>query len=110
MTPNTHSDTIAPRQKTKVTRASAEERNNKAAACEAFDTLFDERDSAAVPRFWFPYYVQHSAHDELGRDGVFGLVKCPCSKTHFPLDPGSGAPGHHMPHIVRRATTRNDAP
>ena len=63
MTPNTHSDTIAPRQKAKATRASAEERNNKAAACEAFDTLFDERDSAAVfderdsaavQRFWFP--------------------------------------------------------
>jgi predicted SnoaL-like aldol condensation-catalyzing enzyme len=48
---------------------------NKALALEAFDTLFNKRDYAAAERFWSPNYIQHSAHIEPGRDGLFNLVK-----------------------------------
>jgi predicted SnoaL-like aldol condensation-catalyzing enzyme len=48
---------------------------NKAIVLEAFDTLFNERDYAAAARFWSPNYVQHSAHIEPGRDGLFNLIK-----------------------------------
>ena len=48
---------------------------NKALVLEAFDTLFNKRDYAAAERFWSPHYVQHSAHIEPGRDGLFNLVK-----------------------------------
>jgi predicted SnoaL-like aldol condensation-catalyzing enzyme len=52
----------------------AEERN-KAFVLEAFDTLFNRRDYAAAQRFWSPDYIQHSAHIEPGRDGLFNLIK-----------------------------------
>ena len=48
---------------------------NKAIVLEAFDTLFNKRDYAAAERFWSPNYVQHSAHIEPGRDGLFNLIK-----------------------------------
>jgi predicted SnoaL-like aldol condensation-catalyzing enzyme len=48
---------------------------NKAFVLEAFDTLFNRRDYAAAQEFWSPRYIQHSAHIEPGRDGLFGLVK-----------------------------------
>jgi predicted SnoaL-like aldol condensation-catalyzing enzyme len=48
---------------------------NKALVLEAFDTLFNRRDYAAAQRFWSPDYIQHSAHIEPGRDGLFNLVK-----------------------------------
>src|SRR5258705_4588028 len=48
---------------------------NKAIVLEAFDTLFNRRDYAAAERFWSPNYVQHSAHIEPGRDGLFNLIK-----------------------------------
>jgi predicted SnoaL-like aldol condensation-catalyzing enzyme len=41
----------------------------------AFDALFNERDYAAAQKLWSPHYVQHSAHIEPGRDGLFNLVK-----------------------------------
>src|ERR1700737_473659 len=53
----------------------ADEERNKAFVLEAFDTLFNRRDSAAAQRFWSPDDIQHSAHIEPGRDGLFGLVK-----------------------------------
>ena len=49
--------------------------NNKALVLAAFDTLFNTRDYAAAERFWSPHYVQHSAHIEPGRDGLFNLIK-----------------------------------
>jgi len=49
--------------------------NNKAIVLEAFDTLFNKRDYSAAERFWSPNYIQHSAHIEPGRDGLFNLVK-----------------------------------
>ena len=48
---------------------------NKQIVLEAFDTLFNRRDYAAAARFWSPHYIQHSAHIEPGRDGLFNLVK-----------------------------------
>ena len=50
-------------------------KKNKAIVLEAFDTLFNRRDYAAAERFWSPDYIQHSAHIEPGRDGLFNLVK-----------------------------------
>ena len=49
--------------------------NNKALVLAAFATLFNTRDYAAAERFWSPHYVQHSAHIEPGRDGLFNLIK-----------------------------------
>ena len=48
---------------------------NKALVLEAFDTLFNRRDYAAAERFWSPDYIQHSAHIEPGRDGLFNLIR-----------------------------------
>ncbi len=49
--------------------------NNKALVLEAFDTLFNKRDYVAAERYWPPHYIQHSAHIELGREGLFNLIK-----------------------------------
>jgi predicted SnoaL-like aldol condensation-catalyzing enzyme len=49
--------------------------NNKEIVLEAFDTLFNKRDYTAAERFWSPDYIQHSAHIEPGRDGLFNLIK-----------------------------------
>src|SRR5437016_3215856 len=48
---------------------------NKALVLEAFDTLFNKRDYAAAEKYWSPNYIQHSAHIEPGRDGLFNLIK-----------------------------------
>src|SRR5258706_4124296 len=48
---------------------------NKALVLEAFDTLFNKRDYVAAERYWSPHYIQHSAHIEPGREGLFSLVK-----------------------------------
>ena len=51
------------------------EQQNKAFVLNAFDTLFNKRDYTAAERFWSPNYIQHSAHIEPGREGLFALVK-----------------------------------
>jgi predicted SnoaL-like aldol condensation-catalyzing enzyme len=51
------------------------ESRNKAIVLQAFDTLFNKRDYAAAEKFWSPRYIQHSAHIEPGRDGLFNLIK-----------------------------------
>jgi len=51
------------------------ELKNKAIVLEAFDTLFNKRDYVAAERYWSPNYIQHSAHIEPGRDGLFNLIK-----------------------------------
>ena len=56
-----------------MTKTSTEQ--NKALVLEAFDTLFNKRDYAAAERLWSPDYIQHSAHIEPGRDGLFNLIK-----------------------------------
>jgi predicted SnoaL-like aldol condensation-catalyzing enzyme len=48
------------------------ESKNKALVLEAFNTLFDY---AATEHYWSPHYIQHSAHIEPGRDGLFNLIK-----------------------------------
>ena len=48
---------------------------NKRLVLEAFDTLFNKRDYAGAEKFWSPHYIQHSAHIEPGREGLFNLVK-----------------------------------
>ena len=51
------------------------EQRNKALVLDAFDTLFNKRDYAAAEHFWSPDYIQHSAHIEPGRDGLFNLIR-----------------------------------
>ena len=48
---------------------------NKALVLEAFDTLFNKRDYAGAERYWSDRYIQHSAHIEPGRAGLFNLVR-----------------------------------
>jgi len=51
------------------------EQRNKALVLEAFNALFNKRDYASAQRFWSPDYIQHSAHIQPGREGLFELVK-----------------------------------
>lgn len=48
---------------------------NRALVLEAFETLFNKRDYKAAERYWSPNYIQHSAHIEPGREGLFNLVR-----------------------------------
>ena len=48
---------------------------NKALVLDAFDTLFNKRDYQAAEQYWSPNYIQHSAHIEPGRDGLFNLIR-----------------------------------
>ena len=48
-------------------------------------TLFNKRDYVAAERYWSPDYIQHSAHIEPGRDGLFSLIKnVPSTLRHEP--------------------------
>jgi len=49
--------------------------DTKAFVLEAFDTLFNRRDYAKAAEFWSENYIQHSAHIEPGRDGLFNLIR-----------------------------------
>ena len=61
------------------------ESKNKALVLEAFDTLFNKRDYAAAERFWASNDIQHSAHIEPGREGLFNLIKgTPASLKYAP--------------------------
>jgi predicted SnoaL-like aldol condensation-catalyzing enzyme len=60
---------------------------NKALVLKAFDTLFNKRDYAAAERFWSPNYIQHSAHIEPGREGLFNLIKS--SPPNLQYEPGT---------------------
>jgi len=62
------------------------EENNKALVLEAFNTLFNQRDYEAAARYWSPNYVQHSAHIEPGREGLFNLIKA--SPASLKYEPG----------------------
>ena len=52
-----------------------QQEKNKALVLEAFDTLCNKRDYAKAETFWSPKYIQHSAHIEPGREGLFNLLK-----------------------------------
>jgi predicted SnoaL-like aldol condensation-catalyzing enzyme len=56
---------------------------NKQIVLEAFDTLFNKRDYDAAARFWSPNYIQHSAHIEPGREGLFNLIKALPETLHY---------------------------
>ena len=61
------------------------QQRNKDLVLEAFDTLFNKRDYATAETFWSPRYIQHSAHIEPGREGLFNLVKsAPPTLKHEP--------------------------
>jgi predicted SnoaL-like aldol condensation-catalyzing enzyme len=65
-------------------RSDIAEQNN-ATVLRAFDTLFNKRDYAAAERYWSPSYIQHSAHIEPGRAGLFNLIKSlPPTLKHEP--------------------------
>jgi predicted SnoaL-like aldol condensation-catalyzing enzyme len=51
------------------------QQQNKALVLDAFDTLFNKRDYKAAEGYWSLNYIQHSAHIEPGREGLFNLVK-----------------------------------
>ncbi len=48
---------------------------NTALVLDAFDALFNKRDYEAAERYWSPNYIQHSAHIQPGRQGLFDLIK-----------------------------------
>jgi predicted SnoaL-like aldol condensation-catalyzing enzyme len=62
------------------------EARNKALVLKAFDTLFNKRDYAAAERFWSAQYIQHSAHIEPGREGLFNLIKS--APANLKYEPG----------------------
>jgi predicted SnoaL-like aldol condensation-catalyzing enzyme len=55
--------------------AQSQEQQNKELVLKAFHTLFNERNYAAAESFWSPNYIQHSAHIEAGRNGLFHLIR-----------------------------------
>ena len=55
--------------------AKSNRQKNKELVLEAFDTLFNKRDYEKAKEFWSADYIQHSAHIEPGREGLFNLVK-----------------------------------
>ena len=65
-------------------RTTSEE--NKTLVLQAFDTLFNKRDYVAAERYWSPNYIQHSAHIEPGRVGLFSLIKSTPSTLKY--EPG----------------------
>ena len=78
-----------PHQPTKRTNSMnpTKQETNKALVLEAFNTLFNKRDYAAAERYWSPNYIQHSAHIEPGREGLFNLIKTMPPK--FKYEPGT---------------------
>ena len=63
----------------------SKQERNRDLVFKAFDTLFNQRDYSTAETFWSPDYVQHSAHIEPGRDGLFSLVKnAPTSLRYEP--------------------------
>jgi predicted SnoaL-like aldol condensation-catalyzing enzyme len=76
---------------------------NKALVFEAFDMLFNKRDCEAATHFLSVTYIQHSAHIEPGRDGLFNLVRSlPRTLRFRSLEIDRGIPGRHP---VRRAAS-----
>ena len=53
----------------------SQDKRNKDLVLRAFHTLFNERDYAKAESFPSPHYIQHSAHIEAGREGLFNLVR-----------------------------------
>jgi predicted SnoaL-like aldol condensation-catalyzing enzyme len=58
-----------------INMANTTPEQNKALVLQAFDTLFNKRDYEAAARFWSDTYIQHSAHIEPDREGLFDLIE-----------------------------------
>ena len=56
---------------------------NKALVLKAFDTLFNKRDYEAAADLWSDNYIQHSAHIEPGREGLFDLIRSSPDNLHY---------------------------
>jgi predicted SnoaL-like aldol condensation-catalyzing enzyme/ketosteroid isomerase-like protein len=56
---------------------------NKEIVLKAFDTLFNKRDYEKAAEFWSDTYIQHSAHIEPGRHGLFNLVRVLPDKLRY---------------------------
>jgi predicted SnoaL-like aldol condensation-catalyzing enzyme/predicted ester cyclase len=56
---------------------------NKEIVLKAFDTLFNKRDYEKAAEFWSDTYIQHSAHIEPGRHGLFNLVRVLLDKLRY---------------------------
>ncbi len=67
--------TQQPRKNQQIIMSQTIQEKNKALVLDAFDTLFNKRDYAAAEKYWSPNYIQHSAHIEPGRDGLFNLIR-----------------------------------
>ena len=83
----THLDLANAQQNKTLIQSNAIEEKNKALVLKAFDTLFNQRDYVAAERYWSPNYIQHSAHIEPGREGLFNLVKS--SPSTLKYEPGN---------------------
>jgi predicted SnoaL-like aldol condensation-catalyzing enzyme len=53
----------------------SQQESNKEFLIKGFDILFNKRDFAQAEKFWSPNYIQHRAHIEPGREGLFAVVK-----------------------------------
>src|SRR6266446_6221153 len=67
--------TQQPRKDQQIIMSQTIQEKNKALVLDAFDTLFNKRDYAAAEKYWSPNYIQHSAHIEPARDGLFNLIR-----------------------------------
>ena len=83
----THLDLANAQQNKTLIQNNSIEEKNKALVLKAFDTLFNKRDYVAAERYWSPNYIQHSAHIEPGREGLFNLVKS--SPPTLKYEPGT---------------------
>jgi hypothetical protein len=78
------------------------ESKNKERVLEAFDTLFNKRDSKAAEKVWSPNYIQRSAHSAPVGEGLFDLVK-----SSFPtLKYEAGLVGIHCRNAASTPTMR----
>ena len=83
----TYPDLANAQQNNTLIPGNAIEEKNKALVLKAFDTLFNQRDYVAAESYWSPKYIQHSAHIEPGREGLFNLVKS--SPPTLKYEPGT---------------------
>jgi len=72
---NVNTPAQEPRKDQQIIMSQTIQEKNKALVLDAFDTLFNKRDYEAAERYWSPNYIQHSAHIEPGRDGLFNLIR-----------------------------------
>jgi predicted SnoaL-like aldol condensation-catalyzing enzyme len=75
--------TQQPRKDQQIIMSQTIQEKNKALVLDAFDTLFNKRDYAAAEKYWSPNYIQHSAHIEPGRDGLFNLIRSAPNNLHY---------------------------